>query len=338
MRGWVVALGALLAAGCIDEPVPVHGLPVTDLAPFTTCPVVNETVWPCKPAGDNPVYVEVAAMPPAGWRCISYADQRFAAQPDKAFPFPDWYTYFGPAIGGDEAPGTFQLGFLYDAGNDTEVVRGAVQVLSQDDALTYIWEGPARGFVRLPSPIEQPAVLVEGVLYPGPGAVKGLHMHESLPDPNNDVEGAAGAEFWSRGAWTPPASSRAIGPDPEWQWNLVRVVEASGQRLFPPAINHDPLGHGDQRRLQGSLHWGQYRHGSLNATLAGVHTSSLTPYAEFYFEAKNIHDAALTSAIDFLCRCPDVHLVSVDGALCLLGQVPSRLVSERGVVEAAWVD
>lgn len=276
------------------------------------------------------MFVEVGERPPPGWLCLSFADKRFESPPDRRYPFPDWYTYYGPGLIGDQAAGAFQLGFLYDAKNDTQEVLGVAQVLSEDEALTYVWQGPPRGFVRFPIAIEEPTVLVHGVLYPVAGPTLGLHDDAALDSARHDVNGVPGHVFWSRGPWQQPAQDSWMTLGTTWQWNAVQTIEVAGERLHVPAVSNMSLGFDDVRDLQGESHWGQWRQGVRNGTLEGLHVSSLTPYMEFYYENKNINNAALTAAVDFLCRCPEVPLLSVDGVFCALGVAPPLL--ERGVV------
>jgi hypothetical protein len=314
MRAGAALLVALLLAGCArDAPADsLPGPPLPGLDAYAGCPVVNGTALACEPSEDSPYIVDVRSQVPPGWTCLTFADDRFTLDVfgNGEYPFPDWYTYYGPVIGDGGLSGSMGFGLAYDARGDADEVAGAMVIDTEDDDRTFIWEGPSAGFVQLPTPIESSEVRVYGVLYPA-GPTKGTLRAESdvappgrawASDPDVDHR-----EFWSRGPFRPTGGYTALGPAPEMQWDLVHNVDLGGRTLHLPTERNGTVGFGPSDG-SGIAHWGWTRASPFNTTVAaeGLRVdASLQPYVEFYAEFHDLDDPMALFSSDFLCGCPD---------------------------------
>lgn len=313
MRAWL-ALFALAVAGCAGN----AGLPVDAaeappaLSSFAACPVVNGTIRACNPSEDSPYLVDVRTAVPPAWTCLTFADDRFSTDVfgNADYPFPDWYTYYGPVLGDGGASGSMGFGVFYDTRGDADAVAGALVIDTEDDERVFVWQGPSAGFVQLPTPIESAQVRVYGVMYPA-GATKGeLRGEFDTVPPGHQWQAEPAVdhrEFWSPGPFEATGTYAALGPVPEMQWNLVHNIDVAGQTFHLPTERDGNLGFGPSDG-SGIAHWGWMRASPFNTTVVAeglrVH-ATLQPYAEFYAEFHDLDNPVALATSDFLCGCPD---------------------------------
>ena len=345
MRAWL-AVVALAVAGCSSTPsdVPVAGTTLPGLDDYTGCPVIKGHVHACEPSEDSPYLVDVRGSVPPAWTCLTFADDRFTTDVfgNARYPYPDWYTYYGPVIGDGGVSGAMGIGLLYDAHGDADAVGGAMVIDTEDDERVFVWEGPAKGFVQLPTPIESEEMRVYGVLYPA-GPTQGVHADEGdVVPPGRSWQSEPAVdhrEFWSPGTFDDSGGYSSIGPVPEVQWNLVHNVDVAGTTVHLPAARNHTVGLGPSDG-SGMAHWGWTRASPFNTSVAldGLKvTASVQPYLEFYAEFHDLGDRSALLTSHFLCGCPDPTVASwvADPAMavqCLAGTpLPTMLADGRGM-------
>jgi hypothetical protein len=303
-----------------------------DMSFFESCPVVNGTEIDCQRTPENPFFVEVSPDWPTHWSCLSFADRRFAEN-GVDYPYPDWYTLFGPAVSDGAGGVEPQMGFAYDTHNDTDRVAGVIRLVSEGREEMFSFEGPARGFVRVPVRIAEPQLFYTGVLYPAAvGHLAGEYAFppgaapENVTAPANFLN-ATGLDVgrsephWSLVDYRGPAAPA----DVKWQFDVVRTVPSEGTAYHFPATPEFASGISDYRELSGAANWGmgrgypyetQVRHGDVAVE------GQLQPYMFFGAKFEDVYNPVYVAGVHYQCGCYGQPLTTVEGVVCLAGGPP----------------
>lgn len=326
--GFVRVLGLIwigvILAGCaetIHTAAPGPTLPA--LAEFADCPSVAGAVVPCMPEGNSPADAIVRDDFPPGWTCLTFSDER----DDPQFPMPAWYTHYGPFVSDGLPDGSSAFGVSYDAAGDVERVSGVLQLVSEEDSPTFVWEGPARGFVIIPWTITQTRVLAFGALYPALGEEPAGRFDHARSAPRFAAEGEPDVQavqpFWSLGPLDKDGGWSGWGEDA--QWNVVQNMQMAGQEAHFATDRNRSIGFGDSADLAGTAHWGHGRESPFVMDIEGEGfrtSATLQPYLEFYVEARDLEDPVTLAGYRFLCGCYGEPLTSVQGVFCAIGVPP----------------
>ena len=224
MRRVCAAVLAVLFAGCVAAPVPAAPPPppaTIDLTPYLECPVVEGLPVPCKDGEDHSnVLVRVADGVPAGWRCV----YRFWPDGEETRTAIHVGVGSGSSENGLPTGAAFALGYEYHVDGEEDPVQGYFQLTSEDVRHVFVWEGPPKGFVRVPIPLSSLDFYWQAGILPADLGVE----TEGLP-----VD--AISLFWS-------TSHEAI-----WQVNATLNVESGADTYHFPVIldqgRGDPRGH-----------------------------------------------------------------------------------------------